>query len=583
MNTTAPVAPGDAPSGDEMRQAALDTFFDNFYRFRPVTATFTGVQAYDHELPDFSPESMQSARDQMSAVRRELAEAGYGVLHSDELRKRDWMAIDGALADSVLELRLAEDESLHFVRGNPSIAVGEAVFSVVALAGHDRAPIEPRVEAAVSRLRAFPAFLHGARRMLGDGDMPVAWRDRAMRECEGGMLLLADLSGWPVSGGAPVSLCRDLQEAATHASAALEWFRSYLAVRTAAPPSRYAAGHGLLALLIRRGHWCDVPIERLQHEARAALERETSHLRDALQGEDWTAVSARLASAHPDTDDVLHAAQAVWAECRELAADEVTWPSEPLPYVPTPEWARRAAPFLYYLPYRSPAPLSNSIGRYDVLMPSSTDPAAQEAFARSWNRSAIKLNHVAHHGGLGHHVQNWHAARSASRVGQVAAVDSASRIAMFCGGTMAEGWACYATEIMESLGYLTADERIAEQHTRLRLMARAVVDLELHTGRMSFDDAVRFHVDTAQLSPAAAHAEVTKCSMFPGTAMMYWLGLRELWRIRSVEEASRGSSFVAREFHDELLGFGSIPVHLAARLMAARRPEAKRQRPEGSG
>ena len=138
---------------------------------------------------------------------------------------------------------------------------------------------------------------------------------------------------------------------------------------------------------------------------------------------------------------------------------------------------------------------------------------------------------------------------------------------MFCGGTMAEGWACYATEIMESLGYLSPDERIAEHHTRVRLMTRAVVDLELHTGRMSFDDAVRFHVDTALLTPAAAHAEVTKCSMFPGTAMMYWLGLREFWRIRHAEESARGSRFVVKEFHDELLSFGSIPVPLVGRLL----------------
>jgi uncharacterized protein (DUF885 family) len=162
----------------------------------------------------------------------------------------------------------------------------------------------------------------------------------------------------------------------------------------------------------------------------------------------------------------------------------------------------------------------------------------------------------------------------------VAAVDAASRIAMFCGGTMAEGWACYATEIMESLGFLTPDERIAEQHTRVRLMARAVVDLELHTGRMSFDDAVRFHVDAAQLTLSAAHAEVTKCSMFPGTAMMYWLGLRDLWRIRSAEEATRGPAFSSRAFHDEILGFGSIPVALASKLIAARRSEVGTPRSE---
>ena len=63
--------------------------------------------------------------------------------------------------------------------------------------------------------------------------------------------------------------------------------------------------------------------------------------------------------------------------------------------------------------------------------------------------------------------------------------------------------------------------------------------------------------------------------MFPGTAMMYWLGLRELWRIRHAEESARKSAFDAKEFHDELLGFGSIPVVLISRLMAAQRRQAR--------
>jgi hypothetical protein len=559
------------------RTDALDLFFDTFYRLHPVTATFTGVHAHEHALPDFSPEGIQSSRGEMCLVRRQLAEAGYGVLHAEELSRRDWPAIDGALADAVLEITLAEDESRHFRRGNPSLAIGEALFSLIALAGsQETSSVESRVEAAVSRLRAFPAFLHGARRTLGDGDMPEAWRDQAMRECDGGLLLLADLSGWAVGSGVPVSLCRDLQTAATHAAAAVEWFRSWLAGRPAAPATRYAAGHGLLALLIRRGHWCDVPIERLQHEARAALERETFHLRDALEGESWSDVAQRLMSTHPDMDDILHTARATWQECRALSSGEVTWPEGELLWQPTPEWARRAAPFLYYLPYRSPAPFDRSIGRYEVLLPEPTDAAAQEAFARNWNQSAIKLNHVAHHGGLGHHVQNWHASRSSLRIGQVAVVDAACRHAMFCSGTMAEGWACYAAEIMESLGFLTPDERIAQQHVRVRLMTRAVVDLELHTGRMSFDAAVQFHVDAAHLSPAAARAEVTTCSMFPGTAMMAWLGLRDLWRLRSAEEAFRAASFSAKAFHDELLGFGSVPIPLIARLIAAARSAGDR-------
>ena len=55
---------------------------------------------------------------------------------------------------------------------------------------------------------------------------------------------------------------------------------------------------------------------------------------------------------------------------------------------------------------------------------------------------------------------------------------------------MAEGWACYACDLMEELGFLTPLERVAQQHTRVRLLARAIVDIELHHGTMTFDDAV---------------------------------------------------------------------------------------------
>jgi len=106
---------------------------------------------------------------------------------------------------------------------------------------------------------------------------------------------------------------------------------------------------------------------------------------------------------------------------------------------------------------------------------------------RATNDSVIKLNHVIHHGGLGHHVQNWYAYRAASRTGQIAAVDCASRIALFCGGTMAEGWACYATDLMEEIGFLSPLERYAQVHARMRMAARALVDIDLHRGAITLE------------------------------------------------------------------------------------------------
>jgi len=48
---------GDAPArvgGDGAARAALDRFFETFYRQRPVTATFTGIHDHDRRLPDWS-------------------------------------------------------------------------------------------------------------------------------------------------------------------------------------------------------------------------------------------------------------------------------------------------------------------------------------------------------------------------------------------------------------------------------------------------------------------------------------------------------------------------------------------------
>jgi uncharacterized protein (DUF885 family) len=185
---------------------------------------------------------------------------------------------------------------------------------------------------------------------------------------------------------------------------------------------------------------------------------------------------------------------------------------------------------------------------------------------RAANDSVIKLNHVVHHGAIGHHVQNYRAYTGDSEIGRVAAVDCASRIGMFLGGTMAEGWACYATDLMDEIGFLTADESIAQQHTRARLLARAVVDIGLHERSLTFDDAVAVYRDRVGMSPEAARSEACKNTMFPGTALMYWLGTDALHRLRAARQRVEGQAFERQRFHDRVLSFGSIPVPLLERI-----------------
>jgi len=186
---------------------------------------------------------------------------------------------------------------------------------------------------------------------------------------------------------------------------------------------------------------------------------------------------------------------------------------------------------------------------------------------RATNDSVIKLNHVIHHGGLGHHVQNWNAYhRAASRIGQVAAVDCASRIAMFCGGTTAEGWACYATDLMDEIGFLDPLERLSQAHARLRMATRALVDVRLHQGEWTLEQAAACYRDQVGMSADAAHAEAVKNSLFPGTALMYLTGTEQIHRLRR-DLATRQKTFTLRTFHDRFLSYGSVPVALIGKAM----------------
>jgi Bacterial protein of unknown function (DUF885) len=546
--------------------AGLDRFFESYYRFRPVNATFTGVHDYDDSLPDYSPDGIGAAVDEMRTILSSLQD-----VPADDSSLRDVATRDRALAASFLEVQIAEAQSLHFQRGNPSLALGEAVFGVISLITRPFAPATQRARSLRGRLDAIPQFLAGARRSIVDG-VPEHWRARCLHECEGAARLLqTGVATWMVAESLDDP---GVIRAAEAAAAAVDEYRRWLTNELpAAPAGRYSAGAQFFDLLLKRGHQCQVNASSLAIESRKALDDALELLdrraRTAAPG-GYAEVQARLAAAHPSPSGYLSAHQQIWNECRKAAedADLVTWPDYPIRYVPIPEQTRDAAPFLYYLFYRSPAAFE-CIAVHDYVVTPVDDRLTaeeQERRLRAANHSVIKLNHVVHHGAIGHHVQNYYAYHGESEIGRVAAIDCASRIGMFLGGSMAEGWACYATDLMDEIGFLDADESLAQQHTRARLLARAVVDLGLHDGSLTFDDAVGIYRDRVGMPLEAARGEACKNSMFPATAIMYWVGTEGLHHLRRARERAEGSAFSLRRFHDRVLSHGSIPVPLLERI-----------------
>ena len=134
---------------------------------------------------------------------------------------------------------------------------------------------------------------------------------------------------------------------------------------------------------------------------------------------------------------------------------------------------------------------------------------------------------------------------------------------MFLGGTMAEGWACYATDLMDEIGFLDADESLAQQHTRARLLARAVVDIGLHDGSMTFDEAVavyrdrRRHVAGRRARRSLQELDVSRARRScTGSAPTAFTACAASANAPTAPRSRSGA------FHDRLLSFGSIPVPL---------------------
>lgn len=561
-----------APEDGENQQAVdawLDRFFAQYYAARPVNATFIGVHEHDHRLPDVSAAGLARNVAEMGVLRAELAAIPLSGV--DEVRQTDAL-----LADGFLDLQITEADLPQFHTGNPALYTGEAVFSVISLFQRDAEPIAERIDAAISRMQALPTYLEQARQNLQGA--PVAWTDHALREANSSAIYFSQ--GIPRIAAEHDVRAAELVAAGEVARDAMLAFAGWLdASLRARPTDAVSCGREAFDRYLSRGH-C-LPQEQdatwlATYAGEALRTTQTALAEKAAQRDPHLTASqqlAALADLHPTPQDYYATFPRVWEAARAAAIDAnlLTWPDYPIEYVPIPETDREAAKGLYYLFYRCPPPFGRpETHRYLAPpLPPASEPQAQLETLRRTNDAAILLNHVVHHGGLGHHVQNWHAFRAPSRVGQIAGVDCASRIAMFCGGTLVEGWACYATDLMDEIGFLTPLQSLSEAQSRVRMAARAVADVALHTDAMSLDEAAAFYEREAGMDPGAARTEAIKNSMFPGAAMMYLAGTNAIHDLRRAMQAQQGGSFSLRDFHDTFLSHGAIPTALIARRMLA--------------
>lgn len=124
-----------------------------------------------------------------------------------------------------------------------------------------------------------------------------------------------------------------------------------------------------------------------------------------------------------------------------------------------------------------------------------------------------------------------------------------------------EGWALYTERLSEEMGLYSSDlDRLGMLANEAWRAARLVVDSGMHGLGWSRQQALDYlNSHTSNVASLNA-AEIDRYIAVPGQATSYLLGALEIRRLRDLAEAELGDDFDIREFHDQVLEDGAIPL-----------------------
>jgi uncharacterized protein (DUF885 family) len=132
----------------------------------------------------------------------------------------------------------------------------------------------------------------------------------------------------------------------------------------------------------------------------------------------------------------------------------------------------------------------------------------------------------------------------------------------------AEGWAHYTEQMMIEEGFGSGDPRIrlAQLNEALLRAVRFVAGIKLHTEGWTVEQAARLFEEKGFQEPANAYEEARRGAYNP-TYLYYTLGKLEIYRLREDYQRAKGNTYSLRQFHDEFVKQGSIPIRLVRRIM----------------
>ncbi|MEO6067912.1 MAG: DUF885 domain-containing protein, partial [Gemmatimonadales bacterium] len=213
---------------------------------------------------------------------------------------------------------------------------------------------------------------------------------------------------------------------------------------------------------------------------------------------------------------------------------------------PMPAYQEQDAPSAYYYPATAD---NGRPGRYLV---NTYDPT---------HRPRYTVEALAFHEAVpGHHLQ--------ISLGQE--LDLPEFMRYGAGATsFVEGWALYSEVLGEDAAVYSDDlQRLGMLFFQSWRACRLVVDTGIHALGWSREQAIDYMLRNTGLSRSDVENEVDRYIIWPGQALAYKVGQREILSLRSDARAALGPRFDLRAFHDAVLADGAVSLPILRETMA---------------
>jgi len=522
--------------------AALHKLTDDYYAWRnenyPVWSSEAGLYTWDDRLTDYSPAKIAARAQHVHALLQKVRAMKTDNWPKDE--RIDWILFRAQLENVDFSNRI-----LKFERTNPQVYVDECTNGIFSLLKKEYDTPQKRALAATSRLKQMPALL---KQGLSNLQNPVKLYAQLAIQSARAIDPLLNQSLMALDADLAPNEHEELVKSRDVALAALHGYADELEKRLPKMVGFSPMGEANYNYYLK--HVLLLPLDAAQVEMIGRVELARYRALEALLPDPKLADPDPQRSAHipPDQASFLKAYESRQAEMINFLKEHTL--------VSLPDYL--GAFQIRQLPEAfkptSPGGFMNPPGIYDkdptgfYFIPT-YNPQSKNFYIRAAIEDPRPI--LGHEGIPGHFLQLSIANHLADEIRR-----------QHQDGVFVEGWALYGEEMLMRTGLYPNNSPAQGQILRLSRYraARIGVDVNLHTGRWTFERAVKYFMEAGGLDREAAEGEAAGAASSPHQKISYIIGKWQIMNLLGRYKDRQGKNFRLGQFHDDLIKNGSLPV-----------------------